>query len=843
MRSDSKFTVSAIDEPIYHAMVEAAPNAMVLVDRSGSIVLVNAQTERMFGAPRAALIGQPIEALVPKRYRGDHRGSRADYLANPQARAMGMGRELFALRQDGTEFPVEIGLNPIETKQGTMVLTAIVDITERKRLEAHFRQVVESTPNGIVMVNSKGLITLVNTQSERMFGASRAELIGQAVEILLPERYRAEHPGARNEFFSTPKARAMGTGRDLYALRRDGTEFPVEIGLNPLETDQGTMVLAAIVDITERKRLQTNFEQVVESVPNGIVMIDRKGLIVLVNAQAEQMFGSPRASLIGLPIETLVPVRYRAEHPESRANFFSSPKARAMGTGRDLYALRQDGTEFPVEIGLNPIETSQGMMVLASIVDTTERKRLEEHFRKVVESTPNGIVMVDSSGRITLVNAQAEQMFEVNRTELIGQPVESLLPERYRAEHIQSRTSFFVMPKVRGMGRGRDLYALKSTGKEFPVEIGLNPIETTLGTMVLASIVDITERKHAEQSLRESEERFRLMVDGVKDYAIFMIDVEGRVKSWNKGAEGVKGYQAEEVLGQPLAIFYTQEDRDAGVPEQHLRIAREQGRYEDEVIRVRKDGTQFWANVVLTTLYDEQGCLQGYAKITRDITERKRSQETMARALEEKTTLLNEVHHRVKNNLQVISSLFNLQAAHIQDESARQVLAESQGRVRAMALIHQLLYESRDFTRINMGDYLNRLGQLLITLHKTTVNSITVKTEIMGDPVYLDLHRAIPCGLLVTELVTNSFKHAFPDKRKGEVFITLVGQGHLQAMLSVHDTGIGLPKDFQLEQGTSLGHRLVLRLAEQIKGRLSIGEVPGASFILHFTPLMEIEEK
>jgi PAS domain S-box-containing protein len=584
------------------------------------------------------------------------------------------------------------------------------------------------------------------------------------------------------------------------------------------------------------------YRAVVEAAPNAMVMVDRAGRIMLVNAQAERMFGAARGDLIGKPVEVLVPERYRSEHPSSRVGFFADPKARAMGIGRDLYAMRRDGSEFPVEIGLNPIETKAGTMVLAAIVDITERKRLEAHFQQVVESAPNGIVMVDREGRIALVNAQAEQMFAAPRAALIGQPVEVLLPERYRSAHPGSRADFFATPKARAMGIGRDLYAMRSDGSEFPVEIGLNPIETAEGTMVLAAIVDITERKRADQALRESEEGFRLLVDGVKDYAIFMIDLDGHVISWNKGAEGIKGYRADEVLGRPFSIFFTEEERLAGNPEEHLRIAKEQGRYEDEVIRVRKDGSRFWASVVLTALRDEQGQLQGYAKITRDITERRLNQESIALALEEKTTLLNEVHHRVKNNLQVISSLFNLQAAHTHDASVKQVLAESQGRVRAMALIHQLLYESRDFSRIHLGDYLARLGQLLLTLHSAKATRIAVRTEVSGEPVYLDLHRAIPCGLLVTELVTNAFKHAFPQGNGGEVRISLDRPNLGEATLAVSDTGVGLPADFQLGQTTSLGLRLVQRLAEQVKGRLVVGENPGASFLLYFKPLLEDEE-
>jgi len=169
---------------------------------------------------------------------------------------MGAGRDLRGLRKDGSEFPVEIGLNPIETEQGIWVLSAIVDITERKRAEEMFRLVVEAAPSAIVVADSLGKIVLVNNQTEKLFGYRREELIGQEVDILVPLRYRGKHPASRVEFMHEPRARAMGAGRDLWGLRKDGSEFPVEIGLNPIRTEHGTWVLSAIVDITERKRTE-----------------------------------------------------------------------------------------------------------------------------------------------------------------------------------------------------------------------------------------------------------------------------------------------------------------------------------------------------------------------------------------------------------------------------------------------------------------------------------------------------------------------------------------------------------------------------------------------------------
>ena len=251
----------------FRLVVEAAPNAMVMVNRAGAIVMVNAQAERVFGYPRAELLGQPVEMLVPEQFRGHHPELREAFFIEPLARPMGAGRDLFGLKKDGSEFPVEIGLNPIETDGETMVLPAIVDITERKRLEERLRLVVEAAPNAMVMVNRAGEIVMVNAQTERVLWLlpDRA-LLGQRVEMLAPPRFGDHHSGLREMFSVDPQTRPMGAGRDLYGLKKDGSEFPVEIGLNPIETDEGTMVLSAIVDITERKAAEAALKGIAGSI-------------------------------------------------------------------------------------------------------------------------------------------------------------------------------------------------------------------------------------------------------------------------------------------------------------------------------------------------------------------------------------------------------------------------------------------------------------------------------------------------------------------------------------------------------------------------------------------------
>ena len=304
---------SRLPREFFQAMVEATPIAMIMVNPEGDIVLVNAETERLFGYERHELLDQPIDKLVPERFRGKHPGHRTGFIADSSARLMGGGRDLFALRKDGSEFPVEIGLNPVEAEEETFVVCAVVDLTERKRMQQRFQSTVESAPMAMVMIDRSGRIVLVNTETERLFGYTRDDLIGETVEALVPEQFRGQHPGHRTGFFAHSEARRMGAGRDLYAQRKDGSIFPVEIGLNPVETDDGLFVLSAITDITERKNLEEAREQiyaqlevkndelaqktrllesVVESIGEGLVAVDTAGEYVVFNTEAQKIVGN-----------------------------------------------------------------------------------------------------------------------------------------------------------------------------------------------------------------------------------------------------------------------------------------------------------------------------------------------------------------------------------------------------------------------------------------------------------------------------------------------------------------------------------------------------------------------
>lgn len=248
---------------LFERLFEFSPDAGLVTNLTGSIIVTNVQTERMFGYDRQELIGQPVEILIPERFRPIHPQHRRDYTAQPHTRPMGVGLDLYARRKDGSEFPVDILLSPIETAEGHVVLSVVRDISEKKkseealqRSEQQWRSLFEFSPDAIVVSDREGKISEANAQVERFFGYGRSELLGEHIEILIPDRFRQIHPRHRNDYSHQPRVRPMGAGLELCGRRKDGSEFPVGIMLGPVEAAEGRVVLSVIRDLTEKKEAE-----------------------------------------------------------------------------------------------------------------------------------------------------------------------------------------------------------------------------------------------------------------------------------------------------------------------------------------------------------------------------------------------------------------------------------------------------------------------------------------------------------------------------------------------------------------------------------------------------------
>ncbi len=453
-----------------------------------------------------------------------------------------------------------------------------------------------------------------------------------------------------------------------------------------------------------------------------------------------------------------------------------------------------------------------------------ERKRTEESFRALLEAAPDAMVIVDQTGRITLVNQQTEAMFGYSRRELLGQPVEVLMPERFQARHTQHRDGYLAKPAVRPMGAGLQLFGKRKDGQEFPVEISLSPLAAGDSTKVISAIRDISQRRRAEGLLRQTQERLNLLVEAVKDYAIFMLDPEGNVLSWNAGAEHIKGYRAAEIIGRHFSCFFLPEEIQQGKPQTVLHIAAAAGRFEEEGWRLRKDGSRFWANVILSPVRDQTGQLLGFAKVTRDLTEGRQAEEIMRqsnRDLQDFATVASHDLQEPLRKIQTFGDLLASKAGPLLGPDGRDCLERMQNAATRMRhLIDGLLEYSRlatkpaQFVPLDLG----RVAREVVSDLEGRLHAGGGRVEVGALPTL----EAEPTQMrqLLQNLIGNALKFHRPEvppvvKIEGR----LAPAEHMAApdarlpsaaafyQITVQDNGIGIDEN-SLERIFGLFHRL-----------------------------------
>jgi PAS domain S-box-containing protein len=602
---------------------------------------------------------------------------------------------------------------------------------------------------------------------------------------------------------------------------------------------------------------QTELHQrlLLDAAPDPTITVDLHGRILFANAQVEGLLGYSAPELVGQGVEILVPEGLREAHRADRAAFAAQLRARRMGVGLELAARHKHGHEVPVEISLSPIRLTDQLVVVAALRDVSERRRTEATLRRqaaLLDLAPSAIIARDFNGVITFWNPAAEALYGWHSAEARGRVIHTLLDTRFPVSREALNQSLLTAGSWEGELRQR-----RGNGVELIV-VSRQALQRDMQGQPFAVLQidqDITESRRTEQALLESEERLRLLIDQVQDYAIFRLTPEGTIASWNAGAVRLKGYEADEIVGRHFSIFYAEDEVRVGKPARLLARAEAEGRVEDEGWRIRKDGRRFWANVVITAVRDETGTLRGFAKVTRDMTQRRQAEERLrqtAADLARSNADLEQFAYIASHDLQAplrtmtsYSQLLSRRYAGRLDADADEFIGfVTTGARRMQSLIDDLLAYAR-------------VGSAALIPGPTDLGSLV--DQVIADARMLDDRATITRGALPTlsvdprqltqvfqNLLGNALKYRGPEPVRVDVSAAHIGS---EWVFSVRDNGIGIDpaqaeRIFLIFQrlhgqadyeGTGLGLAICKRVIERHGGRIWVESQPGSGATFRFT--------
>jgi PAS domain S-box-containing protein len=659
--------------------------AIFMLDPDGGISSWNAGAELVLGYGATDVMRKNFEFI----YRPADREARKPEADLKTAATEGkFEHEGWRFRKGDVPFWAQVDIRSLRDDEGRLRgFTHVVrDTTERKRHEEslrksehRYRRVVELCPDGLIVLH-EGEIAFLNTAAQKLLGVSDAEqLLGKTfVDFVHPEsrehvaeRLREVGKEGSKEPWPSTKSRAATPFVEEILMRTDGAEITVELAAIALTFEDRPAVQIILHDVTVQNATaaalragEARKTAILDTSLDAIVSIDHKGVVREWNSAAEKIFGYRREQALGNSLEKLiVPTQLTERYLPGLADYLMSGVGSLIGRPVEVMARRSNAEQFPIELALTQIPSSDPPLFTAFIRDITDRKQSEEALRRsearkaaVLETALDAIISIDQESKIIEWNPAAEQIFGYSRELALGRELaELIVPKSNEDLHRKGLARFLQTGRGRMLGQRMEVMAMRANGAEFPVELTITKIPGDEPLVFTIFLRDITERRRTEEALRKSEERFRLLVEGVEDYAIYMLDTHGRVTTWNTGAERIMGYRAQEIIGRRFHRFYAPDDVERKKPDQALAVATAEGRFQDERWQLRKDTTQYWASFVITALRDEQGKLTGFSTIARDITKRKHAEDEIRRLnteleqrVQERTAELQAAYHEME---------------------------------------------------------------------------------------------------------------------------------------------------------------------------------------------------
>jgi PAS domain S-box-containing protein len=828
-------------EEQFKNIVDLSPNGTVIVDLKGKVTFCNEAFLELTGFVREEIIGKKFTKL-PHLQKMEI--PRCIKIFNSLIK--GRIPKPFTVNwvhKDGKTHASEVRVGFVKKKKKIAGIVSIArDITEQLTAlevlnvnEKKYSNLFHQSNDAIFIHDLKGNILDVNKKAQKLFGYKKSDMLYLKIQDMHP---KSEREKSKKAFLIIGKKGFVGF--ECLFKKKNGDVFPAEVSSSLFEVEGKKLIQGVVRDITERKladealrESEMKYRALFEFANDAVFIMNLDGEQILVNNKAADMLGYSVEELSGKSFKDTVA---SCEFKDAKI------KLQGLISGKsykpyERIAQRKDGTEFPVEITATLIRNLEGdpLFVQSIVRNISDRKKAEEKlnesremYRTLVETSPDAVTITDLDGYITYVSQRTLQIHGFDSAEeVVGRSAFAFIAPENHEKAAKN------LKKTLEGGSTKDLeYILvRKDGTQFIGELNASLIRDVKGEpkAFIAISRDITERKKAEQELSDSEKKFRRVVENAND-AIYIITPEG-FQYVNSAFEQLTGFSSREVLEETFDFWSIIHPDDVKM----IREREEARKKGDEVpsryeFRIRAKNGSLKIVEPATVQIGEKGETKVMG-ILRDVTDRKLAEEKIKASLLEKDVLLREINHRVKNNMQIISSLLRLQSRSIRDPHLVEMFKESQNRIRSMALIHEKLYQTKDFASINFAQYIRSLTVHLFHTYKVNPNIVRMNTEV--EDIFLDINRAIPCGLIINELVSNSLKHAFPDDKRGEVSIKLSTNAQ-KTNLIVSDSGIGLPEDIDLREPETLGLQLVSDLVKQVDGTIRLERTNGTAFHISF---------